>query len=181
MIYIKEGGLWKEVSSKSLIPGSPMEGGYFAGVAGFSGSAFALIISDKSAETSLRWGDNGAIPSSASQSDGWANSFAVSGPAYRAIEYCKEYDGGGFNDWYLAAPDEWITMLMTLNPSAYFTQELAPDFSTGGSQAFQSTYWTSAWSTDSRYATRVSASSFSVTGTLRSFSTLVRPVRKVQI
>lgn len=182
VIYIKDGGLWKEVSGMGYIPGMPMHGGFFGGFFTYGdGVVYALIIADKSAEQTLRWSTSSTGTSGAdSSSDGWANSNVLNTPSYPAAEYCRQYDGGGFSDWYLGAPDEMIVVCETLNRSSLVLQVLAPDFSSGGQQVLPNRLWTSQQAS-STSAYRITTLSGSVFSDARISNEAVRPIRKVPV
>lgn len=181
VIHIKHEGLWKEVSGKQFIPGTPMEGGFFAGISALSGVRYALILADKSAETSLSW-KNAASSTSGTSSldDGLANSNAMNNASHPAARYCRTYDGGGFDDWYLPATNELIVIRNTLRSTAPFVEGYAPDFASGGPQVLATSHWSSRQATTNN-AYIVDTSTGYVTSSNKNNSRTVRPVRRVAI
>lgn len=182
VIYIKDGGLWKEVSGKQIIPGIPMEGGFFGGLFTYGdGIVYALIIADKAAEQDLQWKTVRTTTSgTSSNTDGWANTNAMDNSIHPAAQYCRQYDGGGFNDWYLGAPEEYQTIADTLNRGKAVLELIAPDLATGGSQVLPASLWTSrSVSASSTY--RITTSSGSLSSTYKDNTNTVRPIRRVPI
>lgn len=181
MIYIKDGGLWKEVSGKQFIPGMPMEGGFFGGFYALDGTLYALIIADKSAEQLLSWKTtNTASPAASSSTDGWANTNAINTVIYPAAQYTRQYDGGGFDDWYLGSFQELRTICATLLRTDTTVGFIAPDFATGGAQVLPTYLWTSQ-NASSTSAYRITTSSGNLLTTSKTNISAVRPIRKVPV
>lgn len=181
VIHIKHNGVWKEVSGKQYIPGMPMEGGFFGGFYALNGILYALIIADKSAEQSLRWKTSSFSSTGADSAiDGWVNTNAINNSSHPAAEYTRQYDGGGFNDWYLGSPQEIQTIASNLLRSSTLVSLIAPDFSAGGSQVFPSYFWTSQ-NDGSASAFRVNTLGGTSGSSAKIGNNPVRPIRKVPI
>lgn len=181
VIHIKHNGVWKEVSGKQYIPGMPMEGGFFGGFYALDGILYALIVADKSAEQSLKWKDDRtATAGTASDTDGWTNTNAMNNENHPAAQYCRQYDGGGFDDWYLGAPQELITICRTLLRTDATLGFIAPDFATGGAQVLPTDMWTSRTSSGI-YVRRITTSSGTFLEVPKDYAHTVRPIRRVPI
>lgn len=214
-------GEWAEfafTTADQFLPtvfGQPFGGGFYMGVMRFSDGDYLIIDAGKASETSLAYKtDNTADSGTASFHDGWANTNAINDALHPAAKYCRDYRGGGFNDWYLPARDEHELRYRNGKPDtaanqtgsrpesgshggnansvpvgAPYTagnpgQTVDPAFRTGGAQAFTvpTWYWTS-----TQYATNTGGawvqrfSDGSQTSTTKTFTYLVRPVRRVKI
>lgn len=180
MIYVKDQGIWKEVGGVKIpFLGDPFEGGYVLSTAIKSGRIEILIIADKSAETSLQWKTaNTSTPGTSGETDGWANTNAMNNTDHPAAKYCRDYRGGGFDDWYLPAKDELNLFWLNIAPGKSATPIA---FQTGGAQALAvpTYYWSStgysvvgAWGQRFSDGTQGNSSG-------KTTSRLVRPVRKV--
>lgn len=183
VIHIMHDGLWKEVSGKQFIPGMPMEGGFFGGLFTYGdGLVYALILADKAAEQALRWKTARTTTSgTSSNTDGWANTNAMNNSSHPAAQHCRQYDGGGFNDWYLGAPEEYQTIAETLNRGKTVLEVIAPDFATGGAQVLPTYMWTSR-SGSSGFAHRITTLSGAITSNgYKDTSYPVRPIRRVPV
>lgn len=142
MIYVKDQGVWKEVGGVKLPSfGEPLEGGFYFGTITVASVEYALIIAEKAAEISMQWKTlNTRTNGTSSDVNGWANTNAMNDSDHPAAKYCRDYQGGGFNDWYLPARYELNQMWLNLPPNGETTP--AP-FKTGGVQAMNDSYWTS--------------------------------------
>jgi hypothetical protein len=104
-----------------LAPGGAYGGGYFAGYITLSGQRYALIVSDVSG--SIRNGDlvgNNGIATSTS--DGKANTAAYIAAGHYsggndAVNFVKNYRGGGYSDWYLPSLYEAEILYRNLKPT----------------------------------------------------------------
>lgn len=178
MLYVKDQGIWKEVGG---IPsfGGPFKGGFYFGNITVGSDEYVLIIADKSAEAELQWKTyNTGTSGTASAVDGWANTNAINNTTHPAAKYCRDYRGGGFDDWYLPARDELNQMWLNLPPNGGATP--AP-FKTGGAQAMAAEfYWTSTQSSPSQ--SWMQGFNNGVRGYQdKTTPLLVRPVRRVNI
>lgn len=183
MIYVKDQGVWKEVGGGINIPaiGEPMEGGFFFGLSLVDSDLYLLIIADKAAESSLQWKTaQTSTAGTSSAVDGWANTNAMNNTAHPAAKYCRDYRGGGFDDWYLPAKGELNQAWLNIRPDDGATP--AP-FKSGGAQALDSSgpyYWTSTEYSDGRYAWYQRFGDGSQVGyNGKIISGLVRPVRRL--
>ena len=145
MIFVKDGGFWKEVGGGGLPPlGEPMEGGFFMGVFPQLDGLYGYVVADKAAEVNRQWKTGvTASTGTAGTLDGLANSNAMNNAEHPAAQYCRTYAGGGFNDWFLLAYDELRYFFwLSIGPTRLLTP---PAFKTGGSQALTgaSLYWSS--------------------------------------
>ena len=111
--------------------------GYWLGNAGDGTSK--LIVAPKTTEASLAWGSFGINRSAFSSSDGLANTNTLYAfgnsitTGHPAAYYCKTLTQGGYNTWYLPAPDELNTL---------FSNKSATPFATANSFG-GSNYWSS--------------------------------------
>ncbi|WP_417786772.1 hypothetical protein [Stutzerimonas xanthomarina] len=100
-----------------LAIGTPVEGGYYAGIMRYSDGDYALIVAPKAAETSLQTKTTYSSTSGTqSYHDGLANSNAMNNPTHPAAQYCRAYAGDGYLDWYLPARDELELLYRNLKP-----------------------------------------------------------------
>jgi len=205
-------GEWAELAfttADQFLPtviGQPFGGGFYAGKVQQADGVYLVIVAPKAAETSLAWKDaNTATVGTASLNDGLANSNAMNNAAHAAAQYCRAYNGGGLDDWYLPAKDELEVCYRNLKPdatanntssgantnsvpaAANYTagspaQTTAAAFKTGGAEAFTvpDYYWSSTEnSATSAWGQRVS-DGFQ-TSTNKNTARLVRPVRRLKI
>lgn len=183
MILVNDGGIWKEVGGGSLglTLGAPLGGGFLYGSGFIEQEAHALIIADKSAETSLQWKTSRSSTSGTSgTTDGWANTNAMNNSSHPAAQHCRAYRGGGFDDWYLPASDELNLFWLHLAPG---TASTPASFKTGGAQALTvPTYY---WSSTEGSAAVARGQRFSDGNQLTSYkddtTRLVRPVRRLKL
>ena len=106
-------GEWAELAFRTAdqflptVIGQPFGGGFYMGVMRFSDGDYLIIDAGKASETSLAYKtSNTADSGTASFHDGWANTNAINDALHPAAKYCRDYRGGGFDDWYLPARDE---------------------------------------------------------------------------
>lgn len=183
MIYVKHLGVWKEVGGpRPLSVGDPFEGGYVASIDEISNYYEILIIAAKSAQrATLRWKETNTTTTLAtSTTDGWANTNAMNNTDHPAAKYCRDYQGGGFNDWYLPASLELYQIWLNLPPNGEATPAL---FKTGGAQSMSpQRYWSSTQhATNYSYALGRSFDTGSSASDYKTTYLYVRPVRKVII
>ena len=87
-------------------------GGYYVGDITTPDGTYAVIFADEEAEVLRQWKTtNTATPGTLSTADGWANTQLLTADgallaAHPAAAYCRGYDGGGFDDWYLPSHNE---------------------------------------------------------------------------
>lgn len=106
-------------SEEGLPPGTEIgdfvAGGYYIGnivVAdgGADDGEYAIIMGGAASEATLEWKTTrSSTPGPGSNTNGMANTLAMqdNDPAtHHAGMYCLEYNGGGFDDWYLPAINE---------------------------------------------------------------------------
>ena len=162
--------------------GTPTEGGYVIGTITLDGSygvdegTYAIIAAPKAAEVSRIWKNvNTDTPNTSDKKDGLANTYAMivanqqapSVIVHAAANYCADYRGAGYSDWYLPSEDELYLM--------YANRRSLADL-----QISDSNYWSS---------TQTSASNAQVVYMFngarftngKSYSYLVRPVRRIRI
>lgn len=97
-------------STVPTIIGTPWEGGFYAGLIGFSGDVYAQVIAAK-AEGQLsgthEWGKYGTeIPGAASFFDGHSNTKEMAEAGLVIAERVLELRIGGFDDWHIPARDQ---------------------------------------------------------------------------
>lgn len=180
MIYVKDQGVWKEVGGRTLVaPGDPFGGGFYIG--NYNGHHY--IVSDKSAEASLRWKTIASTtPGASSETDGWANTNAMDSATHPAAQHCKNYGGGGYDDWFLPARNELNLFWINIAPGNPSTHN---DFKTGGAQALATPdrYWSSTQGGTSSIAWTQEFVNGNQTSNFmnKTNSLFVRPVRKIPI
>lgn len=113
------------------------QGGWYAGVYTLGGAGYHLIVADAADDVVRQWKtSNTDTAGTTNQNDGQANTAAIVTAgiaAHPAAQYCVDYTGGGFDDWYMGAPQEWQTIRNRL----WHTVPGVPDaFSASGSQRF---------------------------------------------
>lgn len=205
-------GEWAELAFRTAdqflptVIGQPFGGGFYFGKIKIDGDTYALIDAGKASETSLAWKDaNTATTGTASLNDGLANSNAMNNAAHAAAQYCRAYNGGGFDDWYLGSKDENELRYRNLKPdstanhtsSGANTNSVPPGsnytagspgqtsveaFKAGGPEAFTTPdyYWTSTeYSATSAWIQRFSDGYQNYSTKTTAF--LVRPVRRLKI
>lgn len=136
--FVKDAGVWKEAYSAApplpTVIGEPFGGGFYFGNITISGVSYALIVADKSSETQLRFktSDTGTSGTD-SLVDGWSNTNSMNNAEHPAAKYCRDYRGGGFDDWYLPARDELYQAWLNIQPAGSSTPA---NFKTGAAQAY---------------------------------------------
>lgn len=156
--------------------GEPWQGGYYIGNITFpegdDAGTYAIIMAglDGQSPTTLQWKTtNTGNPNTVSLNNGLANTQAMIAAgiaSHPAAEFCVNYDGGTFTDWYLPSKDElnlaWVnrTSLADLAmPAEYF--------------------WSSSQHPDQKYAWRQYTGS-QIEGS-KTLACRVRPVRRLKL
>ena len=101
--------------------GEAYGGGYYAGKISTTGNGVAthyLIIAPKATgQTTLYWTNpNSNNPDTTSVIDGPGNTNAMNSSTYPAAQWIKNLTIGGYNDWYMPALNEVITLYYFLKP-----------------------------------------------------------------
>lgn len=97
--------------------GAPFEGGFFAGLYTDNGETYALVLAPKSAEIEAQWKTIQTTTSGTdSVIDGLANSNAMNNTTHPAAKHCRDYRGGGFDDWFLPAQNQLEIAYFNLKP-----------------------------------------------------------------
>ena len=115
------GAEWKITDSKSIVAlpapydiGEFFQGGYYVGNIAVGSDVYAIIFAPDDADTTRQWKTgNTATTGTTSDVDGWANTLAMTDTealrlAHPAAVYCRSYDGGGFDDWYMPSRNELL-------------------------------------------------------------------------
>ena len=152
-------------------PGTPFQGGFYAGRFRVHDEVFALIVSPKAGGelADQAWaGINVDVPGTESFCDGLGNTLAMAEGDSTLAKAITALDINGFTDWYLPSRDELELLYRNLKPTtqqnythrhgenpsslpagypytpALPVQTPAPDFHDGGVQAFAGEwYWSS--------------------------------------
>jgi len=153
-------------------PGTPFDGGFYAGRINVDGQAYALIVAPKAEgeHQDAAWNDSRkTIDGAKSPADGHANTQAMAAAGSKLAQWALDLRIGGHDDWYLPAQDELEVVYRNLKPTTEenylyarsginlsalppthpYTRELpaqtaAAAFQAGGEQAFDDAwYWTS--------------------------------------
>lgn len=108
--------------AKAALPaiGSPLEGGYFAGLFNLNGETFGLIVSPKALGEleEASWGNYGNdLPGAISFNDGLANTRAMAEAESELARWMLALDIAGFTDWYLPSRDELEILYRNLKPT----------------------------------------------------------------
>ena len=152
--------------------GEMFQGGQYIGNVVVGDDTYGIIagLSAGQAPSKLQWKtDNTATAGTDSLVDGWANTLAMIAAgelAHPAARYCRNYDGGGFDDWYLPARNE--LNLMWTNRSL-LSLGMTSDY-----------YWTSSQSSASN-AHRQNFSDGRLTTNSKNVTGYVRPVRRIKL
>ena len=164
--------------------GDEVFGGVYVGnitvTEGETDSIYAIIMALKDGETRTTWKNaNTGTTGTLSEVDGMTNTLAMLAAnsdvtpvvTHPAAEWCTEYTGGGFEDWYLPARQE-----MRL---AYLNRD---ELASSGMQFVSSYYWTS-----TQHSSTANTAWFEhpVNGNQNNYnkthSYYVRPVRRIKI
>ncbi|PKM30205.1 MAG: DUF1566 domain-containing protein [Gammaproteobacteria bacterium HGW-Gammaproteobacteria-11] len=101
------------------VPGTPFEGGYYAGRFQLDGQQYALIVSPKAAGqvNSAEWGNYGNSIPATSCNDGLANTQAMAEAGSDLAKQMLALDINGNQDWYLPSRDELELCYRNLKPT----------------------------------------------------------------
>lgn len=92
--------------------GEFFQGGFYIGNIAVGSDTYAIIMAPQEGNSIRQWKTaNTATAGTDSIVDGWENTLAMTASealtlAHPAAAYCRSYDGGGFDDWYLPAKNE---------------------------------------------------------------------------
>lgn len=178
------GNEWRITESKSIVAspapsaiGEFFQGGYYAGNMVIDGDTYAIIFAPDAADVLLQWKTGAsATTGTTSDVDGWANTLAmVSTESLRlqhpAAAYCRAYDGGGFDDWYLPARNELLL------PWTYRASLAQLNMGTNATYVWSSTQHPS--NTSNAWNRRFSDGN--ETNGLKTVSCRVRPARRLKL
>lgn len=156
----------------TLPPGTPFDGGFFAGRFRIHGKVNALIVAPKADgehKPTLWIPEYKEVPGAQSYVDGLANTRAMAAAGSKLAQWALDLRIGGKNDWYLPSQDELEVIYRALKPTTeendcymrsginlsavpptrpyipgFPVQTLAEAFQSGGDQAFDDAwYWSS--------------------------------------
>lgn len=154
------------------VPGTPLDGGFYAGRINVGGQAFALIVAPKAEgeHDDAAWNESRkTVEGAMSPADGHANTQAMAAAGSKLAQWALDLRIAEHDDWYLPAQDELEIIYRNLKPTTEenylyarsginlsalpptypYTRELpaqtaAAAFQDGGEQAFDDVwYWTS--------------------------------------
>lgn len=100
--------------------GTPLEGGFYAGLLNINGETFGLIVAPKAAGElpATRWGDYPQdVTGACSYSDGLANTQAMVEAGSELAAKFIELEIGGFSGWYLPSRDELELLYRNFKPT----------------------------------------------------------------
>lgn len=103
-------------------PGTPWQGGYYAGRINVDGDIYGIVVSPKAqgeTYTSINT-DNISVPGVPSLYDGWKNTLVMMTEGqgtHPAAAFCRGLNINGFKDWYLPALDELEICYRYLKPT----------------------------------------------------------------
>lgn len=101
------------------LPGTPIGGGFFAGVIRIGGTPHMLIVSPKSAEFNAVWGERGKqVPGASSCFDSLANTRAMAEAGSEAAQRVLALNVDGYADWAIPARDALELLYRNLKPTA---------------------------------------------------------------
>ncbi|MEI6509281.1 MAG: hypothetical protein WCO54_12420 [Bacteroidota bacterium] len=152
----------------SLAIGDTYQGGIIFSVSGTAPNQHGLIVSPSDLASGATWWNGSNITTNATSSaDGSMNTndiiTAQGNTGTYAAKICKDYNGGGYLDWYLPAKDQFVTLAQN--------SSVVGNLSTGF-------YWTSTedpWAANT-YAYSYSSGSGSMSK-LKSVALRVRAIR----
>lgn len=99
--------------------GQPYGGGFYAGIIKIGTKNYRVIVADKAAEApTIQWKTvrTNTPAVSGNWNDGATNTANLPGPDFPAAEHCRNYTGGGYDDWYLPSRDELELAYRNLKP-----------------------------------------------------------------
>lgn len=100
--------------------GSPLEGGFYAGLIRVANETFAIIVAPKAEgeHEPIAWGEYGTkIEDADSVFDGRANSIAMAEAGYPIAQWALTLNISGFSDWYLPSRDELEIVYRNFKPT----------------------------------------------------------------
>lgn len=154
--------------------GAYYQGGYYVGnitIGGDDAGTYAVIVAPRSSQASLKWKTaDTTTPLTTSSTDGKYNTLnmiAAGKANHPAAAHCVDYDGDGFLDWYLPSRNE--LMLFYTNRASLAQAQLTA-----------SNHWSST-EYDAYFAYCQHPTSSSQNNHFKTYSYLVRPVRRVRI
>ena len=102
------------------IPGTPVEGGFYAGRIRVGADLFALIVAPKAeGESTGAWGQKAkGVPGAASYFDGRANTLAMAEAGSKIAQWALHLAIGGHGDWYIPSRDELELLYRHFKPTA---------------------------------------------------------------
>ena len=101
------------------VPGTPFEGGFYAGRLRVGTHVMALIVAPKAAETKGPWlPQYAAVPGADSFGDGVMNTATMAEAGSPIALWALGLDIGGFGDWYLPSRDELEILYRVFKPTA---------------------------------------------------------------
>lgn len=149
--------------------GDTYGGGIYIGDLNIGGTDYRIVMA--TASSSLYWKTTATdTPGAGSLTDGLANTAAMEAAGialHPAAEYCVNYAGGSFTDWYLPARDELLL--------AYTNRALLATLALPSGD-----YWTSSQSA-AVGAYFMNLPTGAVSGVYKTNSLITRPVRRVAI
>jgi hypothetical protein len=101
------------------LPGTPVAGGFFAGLIRIGDETFALVVAPKAAGyTRKAWGEYGkTIEGARSYTDGMANTVAMAEAGSALAQWTRELNIDGHDDWYIPSRDELEICYRNLKPT----------------------------------------------------------------
>ena len=98
--------------------GTPIAGGYYAGVIRINGEQFGIVVSPKDAgEIEGKWGSPGIKIPATSVCDGAANTQAMATAGSGLAQEVQALDINDQQDWYIPSRDELEVMYRNLKPT----------------------------------------------------------------
>ncbi len=101
------------------VPGTPFQGGFYAGRLRINGAIHAVIVAPKAdGETPQKvWGEYGTDTEATSFCDGRANTKAMLAAGYELALWASSLSINGFTDWHIPSRDELEVCYRNLKPS----------------------------------------------------------------
>lgn len=151
-------------------------GGLYAGDINIDGEDYAIIVATSDAgNPSLRWKTSLSITANAGDSrDGWANTNAMIAAgieAHPAAEHCVNWRGGGHDDWYLGAQEDWTEINKNRDVNNLWSELALP---------INGRIWLST-QISANNARNMSASSDSLSNNIKTNEYFVRPIRRIKL
>lgn len=160
----------------------PYGGGLYAGNIyldenyGLDQGTYAIIVATEDAgNPSLQWKTAGTNTSNTNDNrDGWANTLAMIAAgieSHPAAEHCVNWRGGGHDDWYLGAQEEWEEIYKNRNVNNLWSELALPT----------SDYIWSSTQNSSNRARSLNASLGSWDGISKAYEYVARPIRRIKL